>query len=276
MASSRGGKVMMHPMIENYPPFPGGVTGTELMIKWVKQASDELGEGPRMETVTSVELAGQIKTITTDSEPYQCRAVIVASGSSPRTLGVEGEDTLEGKGVFSCAMCDAPLLRTLDRSRALVVGGGDSAVQTALGLVPHAEEITLVTRGPKLAAQSGLVERFMANDNAKCLLGQKVTAINGESWVKAVTLEDSQSHETRTQEMDAVFVGIGQSANTEFLAGALELDHEGAIKVEADLSAGIAGVFAAGDVRVSPLRQILNAAADGALAVKSASEYLAR
>ncbi|MCB2188560.1 MAG: FAD-dependent oxidoreductase [Deltaproteobacteria bacterium] len=270
-----GGKVMMHPHIENYPPFPEGVTGAELMIRWVKQVADEVGEGPRPEMVTKVDLAGAVKTIEAEGGTYQARTVIVATGASGRKLGVKGEEELAGRGVFSCAMCDAPLLRTLKRQRAVVVGGGDTAVHTGQGLLPHAEAVTLITRGPALRAQPVLVDRFLADPKAGCRFQRQVVAIHGGSWVAGVSLKDPATGAIEEMEIDAVFVGIGQVPSTGFLQGALATDEEGFLVVDGDLACSLPGVFAAGDVRVSPLRQIITAASDGALAAKSATDYLA-
>ncbi len=272
---SPGGKVMTHPLLENYPPFPGGVTGAELMIRWVKQVSDEIGDGPVAEMVTDLNLAGETKTATTDSGVYRARTAIIATGAAPRRLGIPGEADFEGKGVFSCAMCDAPLLRTLARSRALVVGGGDTALHTALGLLPHAESVVLITRGDALRAQPVLIDRFEQNEKSSTVFNRKVTAIQGESWVTCAEVIDVNKEAAEIIEVEGVFVGIGVVSSTEFLHGVLDLDDDGFIKVDHNLGTSIPGVFAAGDVRVSPLRQILTAAADGALAGTRAAEYVA-
>ena len=271
-----GGKVMMHPRLENYPPFPGGVTGTELMIRWVKQVSDELGVSPNMESAQAVELDGPVKKAVTECGCHLARTIILATGAHPKRLGVPGEIELDSRGVFSCAMCDAPLLRTLKRQRALVVGGGNTAVHTALGLMPHAESVTLVTRGEALRAQPVMIEQFERSKKGEFKLSRSVVSIEGQEWVTGAVLKDPVSGELETVEVEAVFVGVGHVPTTAFLKGQAELDEEGFIKVDERLETSIPGVFAAGDVRVGPMKQIVSAAADGALAAQNAAEYLAR
>jgi thioredoxin reductase (NADPH) len=270
-----GGKVMMHPHIENYPPFPGGVTGTELMIKWVKQVSDELGDGPLPVTVTAADFSGDLKNVTTEQGVFETGSVVVATGAAPRKLGVPGEDDFDGRGVFSCAMCDAPLLRTLKRQRAVVVGGGDTAVHTALGLLPHAEKVTLITRGRSLRAQPILVDRFTKDMKSEIVTCRHVRSISGGDWVEALEIWDEETDKGYELEAEGVFVGIGLTPETGFLNGELALDEEGFILVDAGLATSAPGVYAAGDVRSGGLKQIIAAAADGALAATGAAAYLA-
>ena len=274
--NSPGGKVMTHPLLENYPPFPGGVTGAELMIRWVKQVSDELGEGPDPIPVTGVDLGGPVKTLETASGPKRARG---------RDRGPPGPRRVDwacpGKwnstaGACSPAPCATPRSsEPSSGSGAVVVGGGNTAVHTALGLLPHAETVTLVTRGPRLRAEPVLVDRFEKSEKSAFMFERNVKGIEGEAWVTGVALESAALDGPETLEADAVFVGVGQSPTTDFLAGALELDGEGFIQVNERLRTSVPGVFAAGDVRVGPLKQIISAAADGALAASSAAAYLA-
>ncbi len=269
-----GGQVTKHYRVDNYPGFPGGVTGAQLMMSWIKQVMDEIGAMPLPESVSGVDLSGETKQIFCSSGPYTARAVIVATGSRPRRLGVPGEEEMAGKGVFYCATCDAPLLRTMENRRAAVVGGGDSAFHIALALLPHADKVTLISRGHEVRAKPALVDRFTKDPRAEIVPAQSVKAVVGETNVKGLALVNVDTNEETVMPLEAVFVGVGQSPVTDFLADSLRVDDAGFIVTDETLRTSVSGVFAAGDVRVSPLRQIITAAADGALAAHSAAQYL--
>ncbi|MDQ7781411.1 MAG: FAD-dependent oxidoreductase [Desulfomonilaceae bacterium] len=269
-----GGQVIRHYRVDNYPGFPGGITGAELMTSWIKQLMDETGSVPVPESVSGVDFSADTKRLVCGSAHYAARAVIVATGARPRRLGVPGEDKPAGNGVFYCATCDAPLLRTMKRRRAAVVGGGDSAFHTALALLPHADTVTVVSRSHEVRAKPVLVDRFMKDPKAQILTARSVKAVMGRRNVSGLTLVNVNTNEEITMPLEAVFIGIGQAPVTDFLAGALTTDREGFIVTGGNLNTSVPGVFAAGDVRVSPLRQIITAAADGALAAQSAAQYL--
>ncbi len=269
-----GGQVTLHHRVENFPGFPGGVTGAELMTRWMKQVIDEIGCMPLPDEVTAVSFSDHVKVISSAGKAYQAKAVIVSTGSKPRRLSVPGEEEFENKGVFYCANCDAPLLRTMASRRAAVIGGGDTAFHTGLALLPHAESVTVISRGSELRATPLLVGRFTKEPATKILLHHAVTAIVGEKKASGLILRDTESNDMETFPVDAVFVGIGQSPGTSFLGKALALNEKGFIITDKLLRTSQAGVFAAGDVRDTPLRQIITAAADGAIAANSAVEYL--
>lgn len=264
-----GGKVARHHHIENYPPFGEGVGGAELMVRWIKQTSQELGSFPELVMVQEADLSSRPFTLRGEGDAsWQGRALIVATGSLPRRLGVPGEARLDGEGVYYCATCDAPLLATLERQRAVVVGGGDSAVHTALGVLPYAEKVTLVARGA-LRASPALLARLKDDCKVNFVTGE-IAAIQGDKSVTGVSLQDGAE-----LDCDAVFVGVGNRPASGFLNGALELDAEGFIKTDQRLMTSLPGVWAAGDARSTPLRQIVTAAADGALAAQEAAAWLA-
>ncbi|MEW6349494.1 MAG: FAD-dependent oxidoreductase [Thermodesulfobacteriota bacterium] len=269
-----GGQVMSHHRVENYPGFPGGVPGAQLMMGWLKQVMDEVGALPVPETIVRVDFASPVKTAFTAAGEYKAHAVIVASGSRPKRLDLPGAVDFEGKGVFYCASCDGPLLRTMQDRRAAVVGGGDTAFHTAISLIPHAEWVTLITRGPAPRAQPVLVNRLLCCEGARVLVCHAVRSIIGDACLTGLILKDTETGQETVLNVGALFVGIGQDPATEFLQGAVELDAEGFIVTDALLRTSAPGVFAAGDVRVTPLRQIVTAAADGALAANSAIRYL--
>jgi len=269
-----GGQVTLHHKVENYPGFPGGVTGAELMVRWLQQVIDEIGCAPEPEPVTAVNVSGPVKEVFVADHSYRAQAVIIATGSRPRRLSVPGETEWEGRGVFYCATCDAPLLRTMSSRRSVVVGGGDTAFHTAMALLPHAESVTVITRGAGPKAKPPLIKQLIQNPKARILVRRSVNAVIGEKRLTGLALQNTQTNETETFVVDAVFVGVGQSPTTGFLGGCLELNEGGFIVADNELRTSVPGVFAAGDVRDTPLRQIITAAADGALAAQSATEYL--
>ncbi len=269
-----GGQVTLHHKVENFPGFPGGVTGAELMTRWLRQVADETGSMPIYESVEAVEFSGTIKRVSTESGTYQARTVVVATGARPRLMNVPGESEFSGSGVFYCATCDAPLLRTMSDSRAVVVGGGDSAVHTSLALLPHAESVTIITRGDRLRANPALTKKILGDERIRVLVNMSVKAILGNEATTGLLLENRSTGESETFPTEAVFVGVGQSPATGFLGGALALNADGSIVTDSSLQTSIPGIFAAGDVRETPLRQIVTAAADGAVAAQNAARYL--
>lgn len=264
----------MHYRVDNFPGFPGGVTGVELMTRWLSQVMDETGSMPVYETVKDVNFAGSVKDVITETGTYRARAVVVAAGASPRRMDIPGESELVGRGVFYCATCDAPLLRKMSRRRAVVVGGGDTALHTSLALLPHAETVTLITRGERLRAKPALLQRIHGDDRVQVLANRSVKAVLGDDAATGLLLENRDTGEYETFPAEAVFVGIGQSPITGFLGNSLALTAENSIVTDASLQSSVPGIFAAGDVRNTPLRQIVTAAADGALAAQSAVQYL--
>lgn len=269
-----GGQVMRHYRIENYPGFPGGVTGAELMARWLRQVIDETGSAPQPEPVSKIDFSSPIKRVLVGSEFLEARSLVIATGAEPRRLLVPGESQFEGKGVFYCASCDGPMLRTMTSRHAAVIGGGDTAFHTAMSLLPHADSITIITRGAGPKAKPVLTRRLEQDQKTRILTHRSVKAVKGAKAVKELVLQNTRTQETEIFPVNAVFVGIGQSPVTEFLKGKLELNEEGFIVTDSMLKTSVGGVFAAGDVRDTPLRQIITAAADGALAAESAAKYV--
>ncbi len=269
-----GGQVMRHYRIENYPGFPGGVTGAELMARWLRQVIDETGAAPQSEIVTNIDFSSPIKRVLVGSQLVGARSLVIATGAAPRRLLVPGESEFEGKGVFYCATCDGPMLRTMTSRHAAVIGGGDTAFHTAVSLLPHADSITIITRGISPKAKLALTRQLEKDQKIRVLTHRSVTAVKGTKAVTELVLQNTRTQETETFPVNAVFVGIGQSPVTEFLEGKLELNEKGFIVTDGMLRTSVPGVFAAGDVRDTPLRQIITAAADGALAAESAGQYV--
>ncbi|TDA63450.1 MAG: thioredoxin-disulfide reductase [Clostridia bacterium] len=266
-----GGQAALTETIENYPGFPGGIGGPELMSLFARQALD-FGLKMRAEMVAEVDLQGEEKTVTTAGNTYQCRALIIASGAKSRPLGVPGEKEFTGRGVSYCATCDGAFFRN---KKVAVVGGGDAAVEEALFLTKFARQVAIIHRRDELRATRVLQERARANDKIKFIWKAVVEAIEGDRAVEKVALRRVDTGERFTEPVDGIFVFVGTEPNTGFLQGKLPLTPEGYVETSAQMATSIPGVFAAGDVRAKELRQVATAVGDGAQAAMSAEKYLA-
>lgn len=276
LGSRPGGKPLMYEQIGNYPGFPGGVTGAQLMTGMLKQVSD-LGVERIWENATALHLEQEWKKVAVGSSNYSARAVIVATGSDPIPLDVPGAAQYEGRGVYYCAHCDAPVFKAMEKSKAAVVGGGDSALYTALYLTKHAEEVTVVHRGSALRASRIAQEAALYHPAIRILLNKEVVEVRGDgTHVNSLALRDPQTAQTSELGTDGVFVGIGQKPNSQMVDGLVELDEEGFILVNSRMETSVAGILAAGDVIQKPLRQIVTATGDGAVAADSATKFLQR
>lgn len=274
LGAKPGGKPLMYEQIGNYPGFPGGVTGAQLMTGMLQQVSD-LDVDRVWENASALSLGQQYKKVLVGSQEYLARAVIVATGSDPIALEVPGAKEYEGRGIYYCAHCDAPVFRVMERSRATVVGGGDSALYTALYLTKHAQEVTVVHRGTGLRASKTAQEAALAHLGIRVLLNKEVVEIKGDkTHVNSLILRDSQTDQTSQLATDGVFVGIGQKPSSNIVKGLLKLDPDGFILANSRMETSAEGVFAAGDVIQKSLRQIVTAAGDGAVAADSATKFL--
>ncbi len=271
-----GGKPLMYENIGNYPGFPGGVTGAQLMTSMLQQVSD-LDVDRVWENATAVHLGKQSQRVLVGSQEYLSGALIVATGSDPIPLEVPGAEKYEGRGIYYCAHCDAPVFRAMEKSKATVVGGGDSALYTALYLTKHAEEVTVVYRGSELRASKAAQEVALSHPGIRLVLNREVMEVEGDqTHVTNLILRDPTTGQRSSLETDGVFVGIGQRPNSRIVEGLLELDQEGFIFVDSKMETSEPGVFAAGDVIQKSLRQIVTAASDGAVAADSATRFLQR
>jgi thioredoxin reductase (NADPH) len=269
-----GGNPIFYDNIGNFPGFPGGVTGAQLMMGMLKQV-DDLGPARIGKNAKRISLQKKRFQVFTDEENYLGKTLIVATGSDPLHLGVPGEDEFYGKGVYHCAHCDAPVFRTLDRAKATVVGGGDSAVNTALHVARYAEEVTIIHRGKSLRAGTSIQEAARNEPKIRLELGQEVVAILGRGdRVTALQLRDTKTGRLHEFPADGIFIGIGQKPNTGVIEGLVDLDGDGFIPVNARMETSRQGVFAAGDVIQKPLRQIVTAVGDGAVAADAAIRYV--
>lgn len=264
-----GGQMQNTLEIENYPGFKN-VGGPDLSEHMYNQAL-EVGCEWKMGEVTKVNLEGQPKTLEVGGEVIEARAVIIASGAQPRHLGCPGEKELAGRGVSYCATCDGAFFEGLD---VVVVGGGDSAVEEGIFLTRYANSVTVIHRRDTLKAQAILQERAFANPKMKFIYNSEVVEIQGENRVTGVLVRNNVDGSPQVIPASGVFIYIGFYPNSEYLKGSPILDQWGYVVTGPDMKTAIPGVFAAGDVRTTPLRQIVSAASDGAIAAMQAYHYL--
>ena len=268
-----GGELMNTTEVENYPGFQKGIMGPELMEEMRAQAI-RFGADLRMEIVDSVELEGDIKKIHVGDEVFEARSVILATGAAPRHLGVEGEDTLTGRGVSTCATCDGFFFKG---HHIAVVGGGDSAMEEATFLTKFAETVTIIHRREEFRASKIMLERARANPQIKWELNktvEKVIEVDGK--VGGLELKDTVTGETSTKDFTAMFVAIGHDPRSEFLEGQVATNEEGYVVVEQPSTrTNVDGVFACGDLVDDHYRQPITAAGSGCRAAIDAEHFLA-
>jgi len=267
---SPGGQVLITDWIENYPGYPEGISGPDLVDKMTAQVQQF---NLRMETdeVVSMELSDPVKTVVLSDKTISAYGVIIASGASPKKLGVPGEDVFFGRGISSCATCDAPFYKD---GVLAAVGGGDTAVQESLYLTKFAKKVYLIHRRDQLRAEAVLRERAFANDRIEILWDSVLSRVDGLSNVEEVTVKNVKTGIETAYTVDGCFIWVGIQPNTDFLPDAVSVDEYGFINVDAAMRTSLPGVFAAGDVRNTPLRQIATAIGDAAIAANSAEHYI--
>jgi thioredoxin reductase (NADPH) len=264
-----GGQVLITDLIENYPGFPEGLSGPELTDKLVAQAQ-QFGLPIESEEVESLDLQGPVKIIKTAGREIRTHAIIIATGASPRTLHV-GEERFQGKGLSYCATCDGPFYRD---KVVVAVGGGDTAVQESIFLTKFAKKVYLVHRRDQLRAAKILQERALSNDKIEFLWDSAVTKLDGFFGLENVTVKNLKTQEEKIVQADGCFIWIGIVPNAGFVGDTLEKDEWGFIITDPNMATSVPGVFAAGDVRNTPLRQIATAVGDAAIAAYSAEHYI--
>ncbi len=265
-----GGQAATTAWIENFPGFPHGISGSDLMINFHKQAS-QYGAELLMGEVIGAELAGDTKKIEIPGKIIEAKSVIIATGAQPRKLAVPGEKEFIGRGVSYCATCDGAFFKN---KKIAVIGGGDSAVEEAIYLTKFADEVQIIHRRDELRAAKLLKERAKENPKIKFLWNTIVTNINGSEKVESLTLKNVQTNQETQEKFDGVFVFVGNTPHTAWITG-VGINEKGYIKTDETLKTNISGVFAAGDVREKFLRQVSTAVGDGAIAAMSAEKYLA-
>ncbi|MBO5842299.1 MAG: thioredoxin-disulfide reductase [Clostridia bacterium] len=266
-----GGQMATTDIIDNYPGFDAGVDGIELGMKMAAGA-ERFGAKSAYAEITEVDLAPAVKRVVTTDGTYLGKTVIIATGASPRPLGLEGEQGLIGRGVHYCAHCDG---RFYKGKTVMVVGGGNSAASDALYLSGLCEKVIVVHRRDTLRATKIYHAPLMRAENVEFCWNSTVTALHADKRIDSVTLTDLTSGQEREVKIDGLFVSIGRQPATELFAEQLALDAHGYIIADESTKTSIDGVFAAGDVRTKELRQVVTAAADGAVAAHMAETYLA-
>ncbi|MBQ4518173.1 MAG: thioredoxin-disulfide reductase [Clostridia bacterium] len=265
-----GGQMSTTTTLENYIGFPGGVDAITLAMNMEQQAKDA-GAEIKYEEIKELELSGDVKTITTAKGVLTAKAFIACMGAQPRTLGVPGEDAFRGRGVSYCATCDGALYK--DKTVA-VVGGGDTALEDALFLAKYCEKVYLIHRRETFRGVQALSEQVKSLDNVELILSSVVKEIKGTNAVETVTVSNVATEEETELPVNGVFVAVGTQPNTELLKGKLALTDGGYVETDEEMKTEIPGVFAAGDLRKKPLRQVITAAADGAVAAFSVLRYI--
>ncbi len=266
-----GGQMMTATTIENFPGHPGGIGGPELMMR-IQEHCVEFGLETDYGTVEKVVDNGSTKTVVTDDREIVCKTVIVATGAIPSKLGVEGEEALVGKGVSYCATCDGAFFRNVPVA---VIGGGDTAVEEALFLTRFASKVTLVHRRDRLRATQILQDRTLANDKVEVAWCSVVEGLESDdNGLTGAILKDTQTGETRKIDLQGMFVAVGVTPTTGFIADLVDVTAEGNIIAGEDTKTSVAGIFAAGDNRTTVLRQVSTAVGDGAVAALMAEKYI--
>ena len=272
-ALDSGGALMNTTEVENFPGFPDGVMGPDLMGQMRSQA-ERFGAQLITDDAEAVDLTGEVKKVTDSAgKVWEAKAVILAMGSGYRKLGVDGEERLSGRGVSWCATCDGAFFR--DKPIA-VIGGGDSAVEEATFLTRFASRVTLVHRRDELRASKAMASRAEKDPKLDFAWNSVVESVNGDARVESVTLRDTVTGETRRLEVSGVFVAIGHDPRSALVKGQVELDEAGYVKVVAGSQAtNLQGVFACGDLVDHTYRQAITAAGSGCQAALDAERWLA-
>ncbi|MFP8876456.1 MAG: thioredoxin-disulfide reductase [Myxococcota bacterium] len=267
-----GGQLMLTTDVENYPGFPDGVTGPDLMDLFQKQA-ERFGSEVLFEDATRVELRERPFRVETDSRSFTADSVILATGASAKWLGLPSEERLQNRGVSACATCDGALYR--DKAMA-VVGGGDTALEEALFLTRFATRVSVIHRRDRLRASKIMQERALAHDKIDFVWNRVVVEVLGEDFVTGVVVEDLEGGERSTLPVEALFVAIGHEPNTQLFADQIEVDETGYIRVEAGSPrTSVEGIFACGDAMDPHYRQAVTAAGSGCMAAIEAERWLA-
>lgn len=265
-----GGQMTQTTQIDNYPGFDETIDGYTLGDK-MRKGAERFGLVTKNAQVTAVQLSGHIKTVETGSGRYQARSVIVATGADHRHLDLPREPELVGRGLHYCAACDGNFYRG---KTVAVVGGGNSAAADALLLSRIAKKVILIHRRDTLKATKIYHQPLMQADNVEFQWNCVVTQLQGEDFLSSVKVKNLVTGEDTVLELDGLFISVGRTPNTELFSSQLNLDSSGYIIADESTRTNLPGVFAVGDVRTKEVRQIVTAAADGAVAAHYAQEYL--
>jgi thioredoxin reductase (NADPH) len=267
------GQAYMAESVENYPGFPDGISGKELIEKFIQQATKFGLEIQQFTKVEKIEVGGEKKIVISGQKRLSTTTIIIASGAQANKLGVPGEEEFTGQGVSYCATCDGAFF---EDQEVAVVGGGDTAVEDALYLTRIVRKVFLIHRRDSLRAQKILQDRAFADPKIEFIWDTVVKEIKGKDMERILILENTKNSRQNELAVQGVFIAIGQRVNVDFVQGLVEMDKDGYIITDQNCTTSVPGIFAAGDVRKKGLRQITTAVGDGALAASAAEKYVER
>ena len=265
-----GGQMATTEIVENYPGFVEGINGFELGMQ-MKKGAERFGVKTKLAEVRSVELTGNPKRVHTSKDVFEAKTIILALGAYPRELGLPNERNLRGRGVSYCATCDGMFYK--DKT-VVIVGGGNTAVADAIFLAKICKKVYLVHRRDELRASKTYMDSLEKTENIEFVWSSEVVEILADEFVSGVKVKSRRDDSVRMIACDGIFVAIGNVPNTELIKGQVEMDEAGYVPADETTRTNIPGVFAVGDMRSKPLRQIVTAVADGAVASKYAEEYI--
>ncbi len=264
------GQAVSAALIENYPGFPDGISGVQL-VKNLRVQAEKFGLEIITDAVVSVNYTEKNIEVKTDGKTYSALSLIIATGAKPKEIGIPGEKEFIGRGVSYCATCDAALYKN---KTVAVIGGGDTAIEEALFLTKFADKVLVIHRRDKLRATKILQERALSNKKINFLWNSQIIEIIGDKKVESMMVENTLTSVKTKINVDGVFMFVGYNPNTDFLKNILKLDENGYIIADDEMKTDRAGIFAAGDCRKKLLKQVITACSDGAIAAFSAEKYL--